>query len=106
MATLTSAGITFGSGNALNDLPWYTGTDSANTSYPVGQYLLSTGGSTGTTAQMNQSRTIYRFNASPFFLTLSASNAAALAGTWRFRGSGSYDGCFGFGTTLMYQRTA
>jgi hypothetical protein len=79
---LTGGTITHPSGTIGLDV--YTGSDSQNTSFPVGSTVLVE--TFSTQYNRNASATIYRPNSTGDYFTISSGSATALAGTWRARG--------------------
>ena len=92
-----AGGTITGSGTIQLDL--YTGSNAANTDFPIGTVLLVS----GSTAVNNSSATLYLYDPSGYYgYAAFYTGYAALSGTWRARGN---DGWIG-GNLTLYQRVS
>jgi hypothetical protein len=87
-------------------LDYYTGTATANTSYPIGSYIMSGYGGGG---DRNGTTTIFLYtagitNSNAYFGTAAVGTRQTMSGTWRWRGAVT-NGCCGPANGLL-QRTA
>ena len=101
MATLTSTGINCSNGTLDGQ---YTGTTAANTTYPIGSYVLAMAVFCEPLVAVNATASIYTSNTVAADGKFYRSNpggagASVIAGTWRSRG------CFG-NANVMFQRYA